>query len=157
MTAGCQELHVPLQALYTSAGLTSICTTVKGITFQQQQQQQQQLPAPGAPMALFDAAVISSCVSPMHQLSSPPGLQPPTPQATAAQPFTGKPLNMCGSAQQQQQRHHGRRRRMLEDLPPQGFADSTIFFAGVSPIATVEALVSVFEQFGQTIRLNVFR
>jgi hypothetical protein len=123
------------------------------------QQQQLLLPAPGAQLALFDAAAISSCVSPMHQMSSPPGLQPPTPQATAAQPFNNRHVNLCGSAQQQQQqqRRHGRRRHLLEDYPPVGFADSTIFFAGVSPIATEEALVSVFEQFGQIVRLIVFR
>jgi hypothetical protein len=50
-----------------------------------------------------------------------------------------------------------RRRRRTEPQAQAAYAESTIFFAGCSPIATVEALMSVFDQFGSVVDINLFR
>jgi hypothetical protein len=59
--------------------------------------------------------------------------------------------------QQQQKGGKGRRRGQQEEDIPKQYATSTVFFAGVSPIATEAGLASVFEQFGNIIKVNLFR
>lgn len=97
---------------------------------------------------------------------------PPAPQlqshwAPAADPIlaygTGHPASSALQLQQQQQKsdskgraHRQRQQQQEEDVPRQ-YATSTAFFAGVSPIATEAGLLSVFEQFGTVIRVNLFR
>jgi hypothetical protein len=93
--------------------------------------------------------------------------------APAADPVlaygTGRPASGTAQLQLQQQQPQqqqqksdskGRARRQRqqqeEDVPRQ-YATSTVFFAGVSPIATEAGLLSVFEQFGTVIRVNLFR
>lgn len=105
----------------------------------------------------------------IEQCPPAPQLEPQlqSPWAPAADPIlaygSGHPASSAPQLQLQQQqqkvdskgRAH-RQRQQQEDVPQQ-YATSTAFFAGVSPIATEAGLLSVFEQFGTVIRVNLFR
>lgn len=83
-------------------------------------------------------------------------LQPDTPPVAESAHSFGSNHRLGGVLQMQGQ-HKQRRLRRGEQQVQSSYADSTIFFAGVSPIATVEALMSVFDQFGQVVDINLFR
>lgn len=66
----------------------------------------------------------------------------------------------------QQQYEHQQRHQQQQQQRPQAQdaqansqwgASATVFFAGVSPIATTEALLGVFAQFGRVMSINLFK
>lgn len=120
--------------------------------------------APGPTQA--PAAVTPMCLQPLLTPTLPTAVQGAgLGAAGAACP------NSCAAVQQHQQlrqrgpahqhKQKSRRRQQqhqLDDtLPSQLYAESTVFFAGVSPIATQEALLCVFQEFGRVVHLSVFR
>lgn len=89
-------------------------------------------------------------------------LQPDTPPVAEASSYSSgcfgeeaRCLQLHSSQVSGKQKQ--RRRRRTEPHTQDAYAESTIFFAGCSPIATVEALMSVFDQFGSVVEINLFR
>lgn len=117
--------------------------------------------APGPTQA--PAAVTPMCLQPQLILTLPIAVQ--GAGLGAACPNSCAPvqqhlqLRQRGPAHQHKQRSRRRQQQQqLDDnLPSQLYAESTVFFAGVSPIATQEALLCVFQEFGRVVHLSVFR
>lgn len=72
----------------------------------------------------------------------------------------GSPMQMCYVQQSMMADRQGLQAAAAAPAPPpepQQSNNSTLFFCGATPVVTVEALLTVFAQFGRVLDLNLFR